>query len=136
MDFELQRLTIQINLNAARQPRSVVRYHDMRPPFQLDGRVALNAGSIIQPAEHHIGLQVPVLEIETQTVAVDFILRPAQNGTRCSLRINPGSQCERIVETEIRDVPNLYVALAVESRRLPHAPFAVPFAFFPHRLDD
>ena len=115
MDRELLRSSIDVNLDALGGPRSVVGHHHVLPAIELDRLHGLDSRSIVQPAQDQVGLNLPVLQIQTIPGLFLDIFRARDDGAGVGGRIDPRRQRELVLKTEGADVAAKNEALAVEA---------------------
>ena len=111
MNSHLQRVTVEIEVNAACQPRAMISQHHVGPAIQLNRPLRLHARPIIQPALNQVRLKVSIFEIRAEALAFGLIRCAADNGARRGRGEYPCNQSERIIRAEIRDVSDFDVRL-------------------------
>ena len=115
-DPQFRRFSVDVDLDAARDPGAVVGRQDVMPPASREGAFGLHPERVVQPSLDQIELNFSLVQGE----AVPFgarAFRHARHDRATSLRQNPRAQGELVIIAEVGDIASIDKSRAVEARR-------------------
>src|SRR5438445_144473 len=87
------------------------------PAIEIQRLHGFHSHAVIQPAAEHVGLNLPVLEVNTVPGAFRFVFRAGNDRAGIRGGEYPGGEGKFVEITEISNIARVDEALAVEARR-------------------
>ena len=113
---------VEIDPDAAGDPRTVVRHRDVGPSIDGDRALGLDANRVVEPALDQVDLDPAPVEDDAVTLALRLLDHPREDrpSSARALGLDPGGERERVVEAEGGDVAGIDEGAAVERDRRSH----------------
>jgi len=100
-----RRLAVDIDLNSFRHSRAGVGYGDVVPAFRRECLFSLEANRIVVIVAGEVNMHLTVIQQNAVTAALGRVLHAGDNAAiRCGVRVDPGKECESILDIECRRV--------------------------------